>query len=226
MPIQRVRIAVRIGAGLLGLLTSASCLGAGDIVLFDYGLNRDGGITSDPSPLPSASGFNTSTGLGSFELTFADPGSHSVLFFVDHEMSEGPNSTFNELGGVSAVNPPEGLRWEVDEPGYTFGDIFDHFLFDALDNTIGTTDPEDVSMALGWRFDVGPGEKGVVRFSVSELEPAGFYLTHFDPDSGERIYFNSALEIGVVPELGSQALVVGLGLLGMAWVRSRSRRSH
>ena len=108
MPIQRVRIAVRIGAGLLGILTSASCLGAGSIVLYDYGLNRDGGITSDPSPLPSASGFNTSTGLGSFELTFTDPGSHSVLFFVDHEMSEGPNSTFNELGGVSAVNPPEG----------------------------------------------------------------------------------------------------------------------
>ncbi|MGE3309036.1 MAG: hypothetical protein AB7O66_03630 [Limisphaerales bacterium] len=233
MAIRRIVVSwVGLGSrslGLLGalLLPSSFSSRAADgesVSLFEYAFNLNGSITSFGAPLPGGgSGFNLTTGLGLFEYTVRDPGRHSVLFFLDHEMSEPVNSYRNEIGGVSTQPVPAGLTWEVDDPGWSGGNVLQNFLLNELDGTVATTSPGDVSMSLGWEFDLNPGQEAVIRFSVSELEPDGFYLTHHDPDSGERIYFDSALTLSAVPELGAGALVSALGLLGLATARCAFR---
>ncbi len=214
-----------LGSGLLGLLAPVSSQGAdGSIALYDYALNHNGSITGYGMPLPDGGIFDVASGLGRFEYTIRDPGLHAVVFWLDHEMSEPINSYNNEIGDVSAVGAPSGLTWEIDTPANISGGIFEHVLTDQLDNSVATAAPSDVSMALGWRFSLNEGEEALVRFSVSELEPDGFYLTHFDPDSGERIYFDGAVTISAaVPELGGQAVLGAIALLGVASVRYRQR---
>lgn len=198
--------------------------------LFEFGINRDGIYSS---VVPPGSLFDPVTGLGLVQLTFLGAGSHSGILFVDHELSEGVNTFFNELGGVSGV-PPVGVSWEIDEPGFTFGDIFDNFLSGTLDNSVGTPNPEDVSMAMGWAFDLVGDEVGTLSFLLSDTRPSGgFYLRHWDPDSGEQVFFSSALTIRgggiVIPE--GNAVLAGLGLgfvvLASRWCllrRSAGRR--
>ncbi len=188
-----------------------------DISLFDYGFNQDGVVTLAPAPPPPGSGFDTGTGLGLVRMTFSSGGFHSALLFVDHELSEAANTFFNELGSVSVGSPSAGLSWEIDEPGFVSGDIFDNFVAGNLDNSIGTADPDDVSMALGWQFILGAGEVGIVDFLLSETPPSGFHLRQFDPDSGENVYFSSALtvESAMVPE--GHTLLSGLLALALSF---------
>jgi len=222
---RNTRASLGLGIGILGCLFALpnfECRG-GVFALFDYGFHHNGNIIGYGEALPSGGSFDTVTGLGSVIFDVTAPGSHSVLLFLDHEFSEATNTSYNELGEVSSTSPPAGLSWEIDEPGYLFGDIFDHFLFNALDNTVGTTSPEDVSMSLGWDFEVVDGQRARVRFDVSASDPQGFNLSHFDPDSGERIYFTSSLLITAVPEWNGQVLVTGIALGGLAWIRRKRK---
>jgi hypothetical protein len=204
----------------------------GEVSLFDYGLNQDGVVALAPAPVPPGSVFDTTTGLGTVRMTFAGPGVHSGILFVDHEMSEAVNTFFNELGDVSAGAPPAGLSWEIDEPGFQFGDIFDNFLAGTLDNSVGTLNPEDVSMAMAWDFVLAPGETGVINFVLTETQPVGFYLRHSDPDSGENVYFAASLEIkpggqGVPDGDSTAVLLLGAvtGLMGLKRINRMSERA-
>ncbi len=199
--------------------------------LFEWGINNDGVITGVGDPLPPGSVFDTSTGLGGVRMVFSSPGAHSGILYVDHELSESLNTFFNELGAVTG-SPLAGQSWEIDEPGFSAdpGDIFDNFLAGALDNGIGKSGQDDVSMALGWDFNLAPGETGTINFLLSPNQPVGgFYLTHSDPDSGESIYFSSSLRIDggnvVVPE-GQTVLAGGLLSLLAALGVWRSRRNQ
>lgn len=179
--------------------------------LFEFGINRDGLYSS---ALPPGGLFDPVTGLGLVQLTFLGAGPHSGILFVDHELSEGVNTFFNELGSVSG-SPPAGVSWEIDEPGYTFGDIFGNVLAGTLDNSIGTPNRDDVSMAMGWDFNLVGDEVGTLSFLLSDTRPASsFYLRHWDPDSGEQVFFSSSLTIRgggiVIPE--GNAVLAGLGL--------------
>lgn len=200
---------VRMAGGCAVFLAGAMGTSAGVIGLFEYGINRDFSISYDPPPQPT---FDAVTGLGSIRIIFTELGPHYGSLFVDHELSEVSNTFFNELGAVSPASPPAGVSWEIDEPGYVFGDIVDNFVAGTLDNTIGTPDPDDVSMALGWFFDLKDGETGTLTFRLTDQPPAGFYLRHYDPDSGESVYLSGALRIegldGVIPE-GSTGMAGG-----------------
>lgn len=207
--------------GCLVVLAGASAKAA-DIALFEYQLNQDGSIST---VIPAGSSFDTATGLGTIQMTFTGAGPHQGLLFVDHELSETVNTFFNEVGEASGT-PAAGQSWEIDEPGFLFGDIFDNFLMGSLDNSVGTAGPEDISMAMGWSFNLDPGQTGIIQFLLGDAapDPSTFFLRHYDPDSGENVYLSSKLTIRggeppIVPEGDVYVAggVLGLMALATAW---------
>jgi hypothetical protein len=168
----------------------------GQPALFEWGINKDTVITGTGDPLPAGSVFDTATGLGNVKLTFTGAGLHSGILYVDHELSEAVNTFFNELGAVIG-SPRPGQNWEIDEPGFSSdpGDIFDNFLADTLDNSIGKAGEDDVSMAMGFSFSLGPDETGLVQFLLRNCAWLRIPLQHSDPDSGGALYFTGELNI-------------------------------
>ena len=204
-----------------------------NVSLYDWSVNIDGvlselGLGGDPVPAGmNVSGFDNLTGLGTITVTVSGPGSHFVGLFVDHEIDEAINTYFNETGATSGT-PAAGQSWEIDEPGFVFGDIYTHFAASTLDNfnAVPVGSPEDVSMALGWEFSVASGFPGIVEFNLSDVAPlGGFYLMQNDPDSGGSVYFSS--DFSVVPLPGAFILVVlGLGPAGSLVGRFQRRRTQ
>jgi hypothetical protein len=152
-----------------------------------------------------------------------------VGLFVDHEIDEAVNTFFNEFG-LPDDSPVASQTWEIDEPGFLFGDIFDNFIASdnttgsALDNSNGVPEaaPDDVSMAHGWDLNLAAGDTATISFRLSVDEPAsGFYLGHHDVESAESVYFSSSLRIvggPGVPDSGSSfALLLG-GLAALIFV--------
>jgi hypothetical protein len=192
-----------------------------DISLFDWAGNIDGTISSPPGMDVSA--FDHITGLGIISVTVSGTGSHYVGLFVDHEIDEAINTYFNETGATSG-SPAAGQSWEIDEPGFVDGDIYGNLEAGDLDNGIGTsiygntTFPDDVSMAMGWDFDVAD-VPAIITFSLSDIAPlSGFYLVHHDPDSSASIYFSSTLV--AIPAPGALMLgAIGAGCVG--WLHRR-----
>ena len=191
-------------------MSGATCQAG--VLLADYKINVDG-----LPPLPGVvnlAGFNTTTGLGTVTATFNSPGTYYFGFFVDHDIDDDANTFYNEFGSVNGTQPST-LSWEIDEPGFLFGDIDDNFANSLLDsiNGVPSTSPDDVSMALAWKFTVGVDEQAIIKMTVSQTAPAsGFYLTQTDPNSS--IYFSSSLDIvptnGTVPEPSSWLVMLGL----------------
>ena len=200
---------------------------AATIDLVQYAFNIDGTFSNITlgDPLPAGvtlGGFDDLSGLGSIIVTISDAGLHYVGLFVDHEIDEPINTFFNEFGSVNGA-PAAGQSWEIDEPGFVFGDIYDNITAGSLDNSNGVpaSFPDDVSMAMAWGFS----GSAVVSFLVSETAPAsGFYLSQTDPDSGATIYFSSSLspDGGEVPE-PSTILLIGTGLVGLVGFRRKFR---
>jgi len=145
--------------------------------------------------------------------------------FLDAEIVEPGNSFFNESGAlVSLTGTGSGDTaadsWEIDEPGFVFGDIYDNLLAGALDNSNGVPAglEDDVSLALG--FDVGSllsGESILATFDTSLANIGG--LSHTDPDSNLTYYFNGTVQVqAAIPEPGTLMLFV-IGMLGLMGIR-------
>lgn len=209
----------RLGAGC-ALIAGVECGYGVDIGLFEFALNQNGVVSTT---LPAGSSFDAATGLGSIRMPFSGAGSHHCLLFVDHELSETVNTFFNELGATSGGSAPAGLSWEIDEPGFVTGDIYDHLLANALSHSVDLTGPDDVSMAMGWTFALAAGESAELTFLLSTTEPTGFSLHQWDPDSGENVYLSSSLRIfgggtalpeGFLgwPEMAGAGLALGIAL--------------
>lgn len=190
------------------------------INLYEYNFNATGTIDSSPSGL-NASGFDFTTGLGSITWTSGIAGAGGdagyLLGFFDHEIDEATNTFFNEYG--APVNSPSASQsWEIDEPGYGLGDIWDNFSSGSLDNNNGVPSgsEDDVSMAMGWHYTLNEGERAIITLLLSETAPtSGFYLKQTDPDSNIDIYFSSTFRTEgggtPVPEPGT-LLLVSIGL--------------
>jgi len=190
------------------------------LALLDIAWNLDGAVSSS---LPPGSTLDRPVGFGTLEFSFASAGPHSGYLFVDHEMSADSNTFFNELGGVGDAPAPAGLSWEIHEPSYSSGNIYTHFVLGTLDNSIGSPGPEDVSMAIGWDFDLTATGTAIMRFSLTASEPSGFHLKHWDPQSGEVVYLSSSLEVIDVPEPRSWGTASAVGLLALALAHRRRK---
>lgn len=193
----------------LGFYTQNDLSGSGIDVSFSSALNADG------------------LGTATFEFSNVSAGTLTnarLLVFLDAEINEGVNSFVNESGrleSVTGTGAGDNLAdsWEIDEPGFVFGDIFDNLLAGSLDNTNATPAglEDDVSLALGYELgalDVGASWIGT--FQTSLLDIGG--LSQADADSQLRFWFNGTVDVLPgdpvdLPAPSSLALVLlGMGL--------------
>jgi hypothetical protein len=193
---------------------------AASVTLFDWAFNVNGVAyqLGSGDSMPTTGALNGS-GLGTLTWATNAAGAHNFIAFFDHEIAEATNTFFNSYGvvnGAPAVIP--GLQsYEIDEPGYVFGNIYGNVLAGALDNTnaVPKGSPEDVSMALGWNFNLNPGDTALITLILSNVAPSGgFYLAHMDSDVLDAVYFSSTLEITPIPVPGT-LLLFGSGLVGL-----------
>ena len=197
------------------LLAASAHQSTAAVSLFEAWSNVDG-VLVDQTASASFDAF----GLGTLTFTVTGAGVHYVSLFVDHEIDEETNTFFNEVGSKSGT-PSAGQSWEIDEPGFSGGDIYTNFAGSLLDNANGLVGPEDVSMALGSSMILSATEEATVSFTLSETVPTGgFYLTHTDPDSQKSIYFSSKTTIedgGThVPDGGGTLIMLSGALAAMA----------
>ena len=156
----------------------------------------------------------------------------SVISFVDAEIDEVFNSFFNEFAATDGFLA-SGQNFEVDEPGFSFGDIFDNALAGALDgtNAVDETAPEDVSMALQLSIaQLGLDETFVVRVMLSEDGDrlGTFAIAHgdSDPQSTTVITYSAAPDVrgaptSPIPEPNGALALLAAGVV-LAWIGRES----
>jgi hypothetical protein len=213
---------------------------AAPIDLFQWIFNVDGTLYDSTgllgsSTLPASfSGTPAATGAqGLITVTLTGAGAHSLTAFWDYELNEVDNGFTNESASVTGV-PGAGLGWEVDEPGFVFGDIYGNVQAGTLDNTnaVPAGNPDDVSVAFDWNFFLNAGETAVISLVVSETAPGGgFFISHFDAGTQTDLFYSTSLDIQggtgppVIPEPAS-LLLLGSGLTALGSRKYRAYRAR
>ncbi len=117
-----------------------------------------------------------------------------VLFaYLNADIDFGINTFFNEY--ASFIGNTSATSWEIDEPGYVFGDIYDNLEAGSLDNfnAVDSGNPEDVSFALGFDFGSFLNDSWIEATLEISLDNIGG-IQHTDPDSDFSFFFNGSLD--------------------------------
>ena len=250
---------------IAGSLSQAATIGnfqsafrdSGTDLVFTYNFSAwDGGTEVIPSSFtsPGASfrefgvfGGGGGTGLGTIVVDITrsagasgtETGSFHAFFDLEVVMS--PNNTFfdefaADSGTMGGVDP---TSWEIDEPGFMFGDIPFNFEDGTLDNTNGVPvgSPDDVAVAMGWDLSLNAGQTATLTLLVSDTgtraATSNFFITQTDPKSDVVFTFSGALETrsddpngtNPIPE-PSTMLLFGTGVIGLAAWRLRMEKKH
>lgn len=194
-------------------------------IVADYGININGDNVLLSDGIAFQSGVDVSgidgDGLGLISIAINTAGTYAIDAFFDYEFDDFSNSFFNESGSANGA-AGVGQSWEIDEPGFVSGDIFDNWLNNDLDdmNAVPVGLEDDVSVALGWDFMLGANEVAELVFSVSSIAPmSGFYLAHIDEDADDAVFFSSTLNIRQLPPNPNtipEPTTMGMLLLGLS----------
>jgi hypothetical protein len=211
-----------------GAFLNSSTLGGTSLAYLDSGSNDFSGTGID---LSYSNGLDSS-GYGSLTWEFTNNTAStlsdvSLFGYVDAEIVETFNSFANEYGeyigitgsGSGDINPDS---WEIDEPGYVFGDIYYNLLSGSLDNSnaVPAGLEDDVSLALGFELgDILVGQTWTMMLVISESDIGGLY--HGDAEGLAGAYVNGTVIVDAatpVPE-PSAVLMFLLGMFGMTLLR-------
>lgn len=231
---------------LVALFTLAAALAqAGPITIAELGgFLHAGGSLQTQLTNTSPEYFSTLDGdnLGSFGWSFTNTTGSTLtdlLFFVflDADIDRVTGSYFDEYGLFVNLDLPPGspagaiaaTSWEIDEPGFVFGDIYNNLLAGVLDNTnaIPSGNEDDVSLALGFALgDLASGQTATLFALVSLTDIGG--LSHTDPATPYTFYFNAHATTDAgppsnVPEPGT-FLSFASALLAIGLLRGRASR--
>lgn len=110
----------------------------------------------------------------------------NLLFNVllDAEIDQEVNTFFNEYGrviGALGIGPgdPEPDMWQIDEPGFENGTLFNNLFFGTLNNSnsLPQSAVNDVAFGLGFTLgDLAPGQTAAISVMISD---ASHYLGTF-----------------------------------------------
>lgn len=224
-------------------LLAASIAHAGPTTIAEVGLFVHAGGTLQAQLNDASSGFTStlnSDNLGSFGWSFTNTTGLTLsnlvfLVFLDADIDRASNTYFNEFGEFESLSLPPGApggaitatAWEIDEPGFVFGDIYNNLLAGILDNSNGVPSgsPDDVSLALGFELGhLAPGQTATLLGFLSLSDIGG--LSHTDPATPYTLYFNAYATTdsvpSTVPEPGTALAFVGVLV---CFVAARTRRS-
>ncbi len=157
----------------------------------------------------------------------------TFMSFVDAEIDESNNTFFNEYGqviGTQGTGMPDPDMWEIDEPGFVDGDIKDNLLAGQLDNynAVPSTDPDDVSMAIGFSIgDIPDGGWAQIQIMLSDDGDyiGSLALKHLDDASPEELTMSGQSTTYVIPAPPA-VLTAIIGLAGCAIARFKSNRKQ
>ena len=122
-----------------------------------------------------------------------------IVAFADLDIARATNGFANEYGAKISLDTPPGApsgalaanAWEIDEPGFLFGDIRSHAASGTLDNfnAVPNSAPDDVSFAF--QFPIGemaPGQLSSVQLQLASANVGG--LSQTDSGSGTTLFLN------------------------------------
>ena len=187
-------------------------------------------LSADTTDLTLSYSFTNTTAAAISNVAFVS--------FLDAEIDEPLNTFFNEFATVRGTLAA-GQSFEIDEPGFAFGNLFANAAANALDgtNALPPGSPDDVAMALQFSIGtLGVGETAIVELMISEDGDTlgSFAIDHedSDPASTTRISYSGAVRLSsppgpapAIPEPGA-ALSFGLGLCVVALALRRPRHTH
>ena len=150
-----------------------------------------------------SSGLNGSN-FGSVTVSYTNTGATAMagvrlVAFADLDINRATNGFSNEFGSFVSLATPPGApagaiaanAWEIDEPGFLFGNILTNAAAGTLDNfnAVPNSAPDDVSFAL--QFPVGDLAPGQLFSAQVQLDTANIGgLQQVDPATNTTVYLN------------------------------------
>ena len=152
--------------------------------------------------------------LGTVGVTYTNSGATAMagvrlVAFVDLDIDRVANGFANEYGAFISLATPPGApagaiaanAWEIDEPGFLFGNILTNAAAGTLDNfnAIPNGAPDDVSFALQFPVgDLAPGQLFSAQIRVEAGNIGG--LQQVDRTTNTTVYMNGfAAKAAVLP---------------------------